>query len=191
MAGPPTASYGEVTYYFSGAGLPTYAACTLGLNDPAGGFTDASWQSDFTDATVDLVQLTTPTTQVLQGVSIKVGPVATGPTYNISIGEQGTLTGTLAGPQTAFLIRKQIDDVSTRLSGRLFWPGVTTGNIDSDGSVPSTALAALQSAFDDYYDALVLLTSAPCVFNESSDPRDVSSFQVQPQIATQRRRNRR
>lgn len=191
MAGPPTASFGEVTYYFQGANLPTYAACTLGLNDPANGFNDPTWQADFVQATVDLVQLTTPVSQVLQGMTIKVGPVDTGPTYNISVAEQGTLTGTLAGPQAAFLIRKQIDGVSTRLAGRLFWPGVTTGNIMSDGSVPAAALSVFQDAFDDYFNALVLLTSQPCVFNETSDPRDVTGFQVMPQIATQRRRNRR
>lgn len=191
MAGPPTASWGELSFVFSGTNQPTGAVATIGVNDPATGFTDPAWQNELVDAATDLVQLTCNTSTTLARIDVKVGPVATGPTYSIPVNEAGAQTGSSLGPQVAMLVRKVIPDVSTRLSGRLFWPGLTTGNVNAQGQILPTALAAYQSAWTDFYGALVLLTSQPAVFNETSDPREVDAFTVQPQVATQRRRNRR
>lgn len=191
MAGPPTAGFGEASFIFTGINAPTGAVSTLGLEAPGFDFDNATWQAEFAGLATDLVQLTCNTGITLAQVDIKVGPVDTGPTYSIPVNEAGAQTGDTLGPQVAMLVRKEIAGVSTRLAGRMFWPGLTTGNVTPGGQIESTALAAFQSAWTDFYDGLVLLTSPPYVYNDTSDPRFVDSLTVQAKVATQRRRNRR
>jgi len=191
MAGPPTSSFGTMAFNFEGINAPTGAVATIGVSEPALGFTNSTWQSELVSAATDLVQLTCNTAITLIDIDIKQGPSATGPTFNIPVNEPGAQTGDTMGPQVAMLVRKEIDGVSTRLAGRAFWPGLTVGNVTPGGVIESTALAGFQAAWTDFYEALVLLTSAPYVFNETSDPRFVESFTVQAKVATQRRRNRR
>lgn len=191
MAGPPTGLFGELSFIFSGINAPTGAVSTLGVESPVVDFFNVTWQNELVGLSTDLVQLTCNTALVLDRIDIKVGPVSSGPTISLPVAENGAQTGDTMGPQVAMLVRKQVDNVSTRLAGRMFWPGLTVGNVTPGGQIDSTPLGLFQDAWDDFYDGLVALTSAPYIFTQSSDPRPVSSLTVQDKIATQRRRNRR
>lgn len=191
MAGPPTGLFGELSFIFSGLNAPTGAVSTLGIESPVVDFFNVTWQNELVGLSTDLVQLTCNDATTLERIDIKVGPVSSGPTIALPVSEPGAQTGNTVGPQVAMLVRKEVENVSTRLAGRMFWPGLTVGNVSPGGVIAPEAIEDFQDAWTDFYNGLVALTSAPYIFTESSDPRVVSALTVQAKVATQRRRNRR
>lgn len=189
--GPKLPTQGLLTFEFGGVGLPYGATPSLGLVGPAAVYSDSAFQAGVLSAANDLVQLTCTSTVTLNQLILKEGPEAVGPTYVLASGTAGAQGANQAPPQVAMLVRKTVTGVTTRLMGRMFWPGVSEGNVDSAGVLGPSAVTDFQNAFNDFQTALAFFNVEPCVFNETSDERIVDGLDVQVRVATQRDRLRR
>lgn len=187
--GPSTPSEALLTFNFGGVALPNGADTSLGLAADPASWNDPGWQADLLDATRDLVQLTCTNQVNLNSIDIKVGPVATGPTYTVTAGVPGATGTETVPPNTSMLVRKTVAGVSTKLMGRMYWPGTSEGNVLGNGNLSN--FANYQTAWTNYFGALVgPLAAVPLVFT-AGDPRDVTGLTLQSRVATQRRRLRR
>jgi hypothetical protein len=103
------------------------------------------------------------------------------------------LAGTGGSPgatsQVAYLIRKITDLGGRRNRGRWFLPGVVEGEVNSGGFLDSGIVVALETAADAF---AATLGAADCtvylLHSDGGAPTEVTSYQVAPQVATQRRR---
>lgn len=189
--GPKTVSQALLTFDFRGAGLPYGATPALGMVGLPLTWEDPTFQADLRQGAIDLVQLTCTTTVTLTELRIKVGPEDSGPTHVITVGEPGAEGASQLPPSVAMLIRKVVPNTTTRRMGRLFWPGLSEGNVDAAGVLDPGALADYQTAWAGFLDVLLDHTVSPAVFDETSDPREVTALTVQSRVATQRDRLRR
>jgi hypothetical protein len=125
---------------------------------------------------------------------VKVGPTATGPTYEFA----GSTTGDISTPglpsQVTALIKKNTNLGGRQGQGRMFIPGILEADVNSAGFWESGRQAAWQTAADDLFDAIQALGVQPALLRSESSPistpEGITSFTVQPQVATQRRRLR-
>lgn len=110
--------------------------------------------------------------------------------------------GGQAGPwppqNVALLVRKNTGGVVGQRSGRMYVPGcIRESDVGDTGVIVGASLTALQTAFDNWFAALVALDLEPAVLrsitpsNPGGTPSDISSFAVDQVVATQRRRLRR
>jgi hypothetical protein len=94
-----------------------------------------------------------------------------------------------ASSQVAYLIRKITNLGGRRNRGRWFLPGVVEGEVNSGGFLDSGIVVALETACDDFAAALGLLDATVYLLHsDGGPPTEVTSYQVAPQVATQRRR---
>lgn len=112
--------------------------------------------------------------------------------YDTPVGEAGTVAGGAAVPNVSPLIRKVTGQAGRDKRGRMYWPHVLgVGNVEENGLLGSVTLADLQGIADDLSTAMGVFGDGLVLFhNASSDPTIVTSLQVQPLAATQRRRLR-
>lgn len=189
MAGPPSASFAQITWRFGGVALPRGAACTLGVTAPFGGLSSINTVAE--DFALAMRPFMVSEVEV-QTIAIKVGPVSTGPTevYNSSaIGTNGT---DLSSRAQAWLIHKRVTGLSGRFAGRMYWPGVPESLVGSNGDASTLARADIEDELLAFYTELGVAGSSPVVFSASGgDPRPVERFDVDPLFGNQRRRNRR
>lgn len=189
MAGPPTASFAEIRWQYSGPGLPGgRAQHALGVLNGAAPETLATnavlaWEDWRRYVSIGVR---------LDQVSVKRGPVDTGPTHVLPVSQAGSDPGENT-PQLAVLVTKRVAGVSGRFGGRMFLPGFSEAQVAAGGVLVTATLGGLQSIMDDLYAALVVDGSTPQVFpaSGSSDAREVVSLPVEGVVATQRRRLRR
>lgn len=190
MAGPPNSNWGELTFLFAGSSLPTGAACTLGVVAPEG--SPQTYLESIIGGAGDLMNSTSSSACTLTQVNLKIGPVATGPTFSRAASVQGGRSGSAVPPNSAVLVRKAVLGMSTRFAGRLFWPVPAEPDVGGDGIIDPARVVAMQEEWTGFFDVLDGLGTLPVVYDrESSDPRSVSAFEVQAVVATQRRRLRR
>jgi len=191
MAGPPTSSFCQINFNFSGPALAYPATCTAGFNVPPGDpDAAASAIAALAGALHDQISTTTVT---LDEIVMKVGPEETGPSFQSVVGLAGNVTTDSCGPNTALLIRKVPQAVSGRFAGRMYWPGVPATWVAEDGSLLTSGFITAQFAVTEFLSAMDDdLEMEPYIFSSlSSDPRKVIAYGVQQQVGTQRRRNRR
>lgn len=138
----------------------------------------------------------------LEQVSIRVlNSDATGQSSLAPIpGGQGTSSVPI---NTAMLVRKRINLVGGRQQGRMFWPGISPGNVNFDGTIFSAVQTALQANIQQAYDDVVALAAVEELvtiqYNRAPNGniidyagnRFVAGWDLQPKLATQRRRMRR
>lgn len=189
MAGPPTFSDAMLILEWQGANQTYPGATTLGVQ--AGTITSATL-GDLGSAVQDFVEQTFSVDITDASVSLKVGPVATGPTFFIRDQMAGTWSGASSSPQTALLIRKERLNASGRLWGRMYLPAPPESAVADRGLLETGALTRVDNACIEFFDALVALDFSPQIYYQnSSDPAPVTALSVQPRVATQRRRLRR
>lgn len=191
MAGPPSDAFRQVSWIFTGVAVPHGAACSLGFDKGSEGLADAAAVIGNEAATLHEALSTSNVT--LASIVVKEGPNETGPSVEIPLnvpGDQGVDT---APPQVSYLIRKQVNNVTQRLSGRLYWPGVPITTVDEAGGLDPATVTQVDDAWIAFLDVLNdTLEMNPYVFPAtSSDPRSVSFLRCQGTVATQRRRLRR
>lgn len=119
------------------------------------------------------------------------GDIAIDGTNSLSNGVQA---GSAVPPNTAHLVRKLTAGGGRRNRGRMFIPGVSEANVNAVGDLSAGAQTALNTAADQML-ANLLATSQiidVVLFHESSPftPTSITDLQVQPRVATQRRRLR-
>ncbi len=191
MAGPPTSSFVELTWKFSGTSLPNGAVITMGFTAPSGDPEEAL--ETICDAAELVHTAIATTTCTLDSIAMKAGPVATGPTIERVVGSIGGAGSDGASPNTSVLIRKTVQSVSQRFSGRCYYPSLGASSLEENGDIVGSSRVNFGLALEDFLDTLDSeLGMTPLVFSEgSSDPRVVTSYDVQTKAATQRRRLRR
>jgi len=194
MAGPPTPNAAQVTCVFGGEATPTGGVATAGIITPAGGFTPAvldELADIFGDFHAEMATIAT----TLERIELKVGPEATGPTYTKSIGRAGEAPGTSVPPNVAVLVRKEVEGVSGKFGGRMYWPGVPEATVGPQGDITPSHLASLQTAANTLFTRLNDGDYTPAVFGSADGAlpavKTVARFAVQGRVATQRRRLRR
>lgn len=185
------AGYGQTTYVFAGASLPNGAVCTLGWRR-TGIIPLPEAMTTYAASAAFLHESMSTSNCTLVALEFKLGPTLTGPTYRIESGQIGGQGTNAVPPNVAVLVRKTVADTSTRFAGRLFWPSMPEGTVDSAGQIESASVTQFQEAWDDHYTEIVAAGFEPVVLSAtSSDPRDVTSLDVQGRVATQRERLRR
>ncbi len=108
----------------------------------------------------------------------------------------GTGTASPLPSNCAYLVRKLTSAVGRKHKGRFFIPAMllAESNVDNNGMLDTGSITGLQSRFDDFFTQLTTGFDPdinPLVLHNDNTVADVvNSFQVQPQIATQRRRMR-
>lgn len=189
MAGPPTAAFSQLIVNYTGIGVPLGAKTTHGITTPQGPIGDVLLAIGA--AGLDLSGACTAGITI-ESIDWKVGPVATGPTVNVPVQINGARPGETAPPQVATLVRLPVVGATNRLAGRFYIPGVSEGSISAGGVLDNAFIDSAQGAVEAFYATLLSVGSEPRVFSSlSSDPREVVAVQVQPLVATQRRRLRR
>lgn len=195
--------FGQVTATFSGSGVPTGAAITYG-------FANGSLSSAATIASTmrGLIQthLMPPLIQNtgLAKVLVKLGPNEDGPSAEVSSTTAGGDVSAQAPPNVAYLVQKSTLLGGRRNRGRFFLPGVDETEVDQTGLVSAGKLASLETAVDNFFDALVTADLPMFLLHndevdENGDPipgtapapTAVTSLNVSSIVATQRRRLRR
>lgn len=189
MAGPPSATFAQVTWRFGGSALPRGAACTLGVTTPLGGLTALGTVAEGFALAMEPWMVTEVN---VQDILIKVGPVATGPTEVYSSSALGTNATDISSRAQAWLIHKRVAGVSGRFAGRMYWPGVPESLVGGNGDASTAARLDIESELLSFYTELGLAGAGPVVFSSlGGDPRPVERFDVDPLFGNQRRRNRR
>lgn len=188
--------YGQVNLEFAGTALPTGAQVTYGLSLdvtplPLGDIPEAiavAWSAS------NMRALMTTTTALVK-VSLKVGPNATGPTYEFAANVQGTDAGQAVTPNTSILFKKVTAFGGRAGSGRFYLPSFDETEVDLAGNLSpamvtaaQNAVNAFKTAHDDDNLTWTLLHGEGSVI---STPSEILSIEVQNKVATQRRRLRR
>lgn len=186
------AGFGQATFLFTGGGLPYGAACVLGFENTVPGTAQQC-----ADAIAGIFNsnnaMTYTSNQVtLASVHVKLGPDATGPAADAAIGEAGADSDPACAPNTTWLIRKVTNLGGREGRGRLYWPGISQSNVDSDGDVGPTAQGLYQAIWDEIFDDMDTGNVPAVLLHESATtPNPLTGFQIDSRAATQRRRLRR
>lgn len=111
----------------------------------------------------------------------------------------GSIPGANGGdslPQnTAILVKKNSGFRGRQNRGRCYVPGLEDANVDSIGNLSPSALSAFQATADAWYAAILGVTGIDSVVILHSTvglgaPTPVVNFEIDPRVATQRRRLR-
>lgn len=130
------------------------------------------------------------------GVSVAVGS----PTGDI-VGQHlatinGSVTDSCVPSNCALLVAKNTALGGRRFRGRFFAPPsfLNEGAVDQSGNIVAANVTALQTQWDAVRSGMVAVQLEPMLFHQGASapaPTPITSFTVQSQIATQRRRMRR
>lgn len=176
----------------TGSGLPYGAAFTFGVAnvglqtplavaDDVANALDAAGLQDAMSANVELTN-----------IHVKFGPNSDGPFVDRQSAILGT-AGATGYPGAAALVRKNTALGGRRNSGRFYLPGVPEDGINLGGVLAGTYLADCNAFVGSLLNNLDL-RSVPMVLLHDTvgdSPEAVTSLALSPQVATQRRRNRR
>lgn len=194
--------YAQVTLNWTNVFTSRVYSTVLGVKqddataDEIGETVSTAWSTSLKDPLDASISLST--------LTIRVGP-STGPDPGLAIDYPVNLPGNeaMSGvPCNSALLVKKLTAFGGRANrGRNYWPGLLAeGNVDEVGNVESSHVSYLQGIFLDFFGKLGSgndVTTSPCplviLHDETSPtttPRLVVAVQVQPLIATQRRRVR-
>lgn len=187
--------FAQSNLIFSGNMLPTGAQITCGHGLGAFGGTPLLAAIDVRDAFENEILPSLANAITLDLCRVKFGPNATGPEGEATSGQVGGSPDDSNSPNAAMLVRKVTGSGGRANKGRFFCPGLTEAMIDTGGVLDPDVFSALTTAWNAYYDALVLADLPPRVLHSAgspvSTPTTVTGFQLQVLTATQRRRLRR
>lgn len=187
--------YAQANLVFGGIAAPTGAEVTLGLD--IGGFTGSPTDAaeEVRDSWVSNVMPDLGNNLILSVVRVKFGPITTGPSGEASSGAAGGDGTNGASPAVSYLARKHTDFGGRAGSGRFYIPGVTENAINVDGSLTSAKRTDLTDGITSFAAALVVANLDPVLLHGVGSPlvapTPITSFTVDPFVATQRRRQRR
>ena len=188
--------FAQVNYRFTGAGVPTGAECTIGLDlastsvDPdVLGDTAAGWVDDAGIAAVMSIHVT------LSSVLVKFGPNETGPSAVSAADLDGTYSSSDVTPASSYLIHKNTAFGGRAGRGRMYWPGAVLQEADVTGTFAGTFLTAMGTAFGALYTQITGDGFVPVLLHgegsQLTTPTPLISITADSKIATQRRRLRR
>jgi len=89
----------------------------------------------------------------------------------------------------SLLVKKVTGFAGQRNQGRMFIPGIREARVNDAGQVTGAYFTALQEACDDFLALVGAGVRTPMLFHHSSaTPREITSLQASPFVATQRGR---
>jgi hypothetical protein len=108
-------------------------------------------------------------------------------------GTGGTL-GTVV-QNTSCLVKKLTGEAGRKFRGRCYFPPISLADVDVNnvGMIDPTVLSTVQSNWDGFIGALETaedINALVLLHSDATTPTEISSFQVEAQVATQRRRLR-
>lgn len=191
---PIPTGYAQANLIFGNAAAPEGAEVTLGLDISAFGGTITEAGEAVGDAFVaEILPLLTDQVQ-LQGVLVKYGPDATGPSTLVPYANTGSVTTAGAPPNVAFLIHKETALGGRAGRGRMYLPGVAEAKVSVSGTLEGATKADLDGGFDDFGTALATALLTPVLLHgvgsPVSTPTPITQFTADSKVATQRRRLR-
>jgi hypothetical protein len=181
-------------YHFLTGGGDHHAFIICGHHNNTGGtdpvvIANALFNSYGGNAFVDASDLTT--FEDVQAVVNNAGTLVEGTS---TVGPTvGGISASPMSPQVAVLVHKSSGLLGRHFNGRLFVPGIADTELQSDmSSLTSGALTALQAGFDAWLADLVTRNLVLHLLhrNVAVLPTPVTHLSVEPQVGTQRRRNR-
>lgn len=171
--------------------VTTFGVHDLSTNDPAVTAEDVYTQATDASSITPAVNLLTNWT--FNGVSCylqdDLGQVVGHANHPIS----GGTGATSSLPQNCCtLIKKLTASAGRRNQGRFYCPPFNLGEADvtQSGAILSARAAVIQGDWDAFYDRLVTSELAPVLFHSTGPSTPITSFSLDPVIATQRRRLR-
>ena len=182
--------FAQVTHFFSGAALPNGAAMTYGVTQ--GGAVSAPTDCAFLhDALADHLAVYWADAISLTTTRLKLGPNATGPFFEFTDARPGALTADPLPPNCCYLIEKQTALGGRAGRGRMYMPGVAEDGVLDGGAQLPARVSALNRALATWWNVIVNEGLIPQLFHSaSSDPTEITDFNCDPVVATQRRRLR-
>jgi hypothetical protein len=193
-----------------------FAQCTVQLQHVSGshvgavvfGIADTDGLTDAVATADKVTQNYLDTWGVVTDIGVKIGPtiiqvgVGSGPPVSFvgSLDGEGTIVGNVLPSNCALLVAKQTLTGGRRGRGRMFVPWVLPeDNVDDVGIINSGTLSALQTAADDFLEALAdpgpSSDATPMFLLHNTEgetpappPSEVVGLNASNLIATQRRR---
>lgn len=186
----------QVNLRWEGAALPTGAEVTFALDtglfapDPStipdvveAAYMASNWRALMTNQTA------------LTSIKAKMGPTATGPTFEKSLAIQGTDAGQGVPANTSLLVTKVTAFGGRAGRGRFYIPAFDETEVDAAGNLSPAMRTAAQNAMNTFLTELEGDNLSMEVLHGDgsplSEPSNVTSLVVQNKVATQRRRLRR
>lgn len=198
---PP--GFAQVVFGFVQDGDPEPMLSTIGVELAADDGTGEASPNRMFDSFADNVLGNLSVNTGLYFVTVYVGQDGGPPVVYESdlASQQGGAGGSPLPPNCAFLVRKRTSVSGRRGRGRMYLPGVPEALVNPAGYLSTEAAEDLQAGVDNWYAELTGVppgTSAypPVVLHRSEGagaepvPTPITLFQVETQIATQRRRLR-
>lgn len=188
--------YAEARFIFDGTSVPLGAVMTLGMDLGGYGGSPAALAGLIaSEYNAGGMKGAMTTTCRLAAVEVKFGPDATGPSARVGANVPGTVSTPSASPNVAFNIRKLTAQGGRAGRGRFYQPGVPEAAVGVGGAVDPSVVTGLSGNWETFRQGIELLGIDLVVFHGPGSPlgapTPITSFAVDPQIATQRRRNRR
>lgn len=184
--------YAQVNWFFEGLGAPLGAECTLGLE--VAGLLDPSEVAELAHGVWVANILGFQSDQIsLVRCLAKFGPNDTGPDGEFIFSSVGGDAGDSGSPAVAFLVKKNTVVGGRRGRGRMFLPGAAESRVEPDGAVSSAVVTGLTDGLAAFYDDFTEADLLPVVLHGEGSPigpSTITSFSVDPKVATQRRRLR-
>lgn len=185
--------FAQVSWLFTGSAVPEGAAVTCGV-DSGSLTTPEAIANVAKDAWVAGLAKIQHETCTLSAVRVKMGPVDTGPSAEVSVNLAGTATGSPVPPNVAVLVRKVTILGGRQGRGRMYIPGFTEADVDGSGNMTGPYLAVVQGHAQATFDEFVTQGLFPVLFHDGAGPvvapTTITAFQVDGKVATQRRRLR-
>lgn len=183
--------YGQISWDMGGAGLPTRGTVTLGFEN-VGGLTAAAASGVAIAAWYDNIRPLQSVDIVGCICTVKLGPNETGPAASSTSSGGGVITGTGLLPSATLLVQKVTALGGRRNRGRMYWPGLTEADVDVAGNIAGARVTAFSGGFGDLFADLTAAGMEPVVLHsDAGAPTPITTFNVESQAATQRRRLRR
>lgn len=189
-------NFAQANLRFTGLAAPSGAEITLGLDVElyAGSAADAAEDVAIAWASTDICDHQT-TTIALTNVLVKFGPNATGMSGEYPANVPGTTGAAATPPNTAMLVQKVTGFGGRTGRGRFYIPGMSEGQVDSDGTWSPTWVTGMQTALEVFRTNLLTAGLVPVLLHGPDSPvgapMPITSFAVSSTAATQRRRLRR
>lgn len=188
--------YGQANFRFTGAAVPTGAEITFGIK-PEGDVTTPelaaaalalAWlESEVMDIMTD--QLT------LSSILVKFGPVATGPSVEVAVGQVGQAESPALPPNTSVLVRKSTIAGGRAGSGRFYLPGFQEGGVTDSGTMSTETVGIFDTAWESFRTDLIAADCSLVLLHGADSPittpTSILSLTTDARVATQRRRLRR
>lgn len=191
------ATYAQLTYEFGGAGLPTGAQVTCGLNTQLweGTPDEAALAARLELDDANIVESLSNVVRLVR-TTVRFGPEPLGPT-GVDTGQiLGGIANPYDTPAVSFLVKKTTGIGGKTARGRWYWPGIPDAQTENAGVMAAAFQTDMQTKFTGWLTSMQGLGLIPVILHQqpsSSDepPYPIIGMTVERALATQRRRQRR